>query len=196
MLTAVARLVAESRSLRDVVTGLATILRDVVPFERLHILRFDRAESFELYTAEPTGALDVTARRITGAGPISDDTVGDARSRVVCTVRQGPFVRGALWLTSSAADVFTATHQELADSVADLVALAFQVATIHERESARRLERRVPAMTAKGRVKRKKAYLRHNLGAKSSSAKRNLRRGGYISETQEHQIKAMLPYGT
>jgi two-component system NtrC family response regulator len=138
VLTAVARLVAESRSLRDVVTGLATILRDVVPFERLHILRFDRAESFELYTAEPTGALDVTARRITGAGPISDDTVGDARSRVVCTVRQGPFVRGALWLTSSAPDVFTAAHQELADNVADLVALAFQVATIHERESERR----------------------------------------------------------
>jgi large subunit ribosomal protein L20 len=51
-------------------------------------------------------------------------------------------------------------------------------------------------LTAKGKVKRKKAFLRHNLGAKSTSAKRRLRRGGYISETQEHQIKAMLPYGT
>ena len=51
-------------------------------------------------------------------------------------------------------------------------------------------------LTANGRVKRKKAYLRHNLGAKSTSAKRNLRRGGYVSETQEHQIKAMLPYGS
>jgi large subunit ribosomal protein L35 len=51
-------------------------------------------------------------------------------------------------------------------------------------------------LTANGRVKRKKAYLRHNLGAKSTSAKRNLRRGGYVSKTQEHQIKAMLPYGT
>ena len=50
-------------------------------------------------------------------------------------------------------------------------------------------------LTAKGRVKRKQAYLRHNLGAKSSSAKRKLRRGDYISETQEHQIKAMIPYG-
>ena len=49
-------------------------------------------------------------------------------------------------------------------------------------------------LTANGRVKRKKAYLRHNLGAKSSSAKRKLRRGGYVSKTQEHQIKAMLPY--
>ena len=50
-------------------------------------------------------------------------------------------------------------------------------------------------LTAKGRVKRKHAYLRHNLGAKSSSAKRKLRRGAYVSKTQEHQIKAMLPYG-
>jgi len=50
-------------------------------------------------------------------------------------------------------------------------------------------------LTAKGRVKRKQAYLRHNLGAKSSGAKRKLRRGSYISKTQEHQIHAMLPYG-
>ena len=49
-------------------------------------------------------------------------------------------------------------------------------------------------LTAKGRVKRKKAYLRHNLTSKTTSAKRRLRRGGYVSKTQEHQIKAMLPY--
>ena len=49
-------------------------------------------------------------------------------------------------------------------------------------------------LTANGRVKRKRAYLRHNLSSKSTSA--NLRRGAYVSETQEHQIKAMLPYGT
>jgi large subunit ribosomal protein L35 len=51
-------------------------------------------------------------------------------------------------------------------------------------------------LTANGRVKRKKAYLRHNLGAKSTTAKRRLRHGAYVSKTQEHQIKAMLPYGT
>ena len=50
-------------------------------------------------------------------------------------------------------------------------------------------------LTANGRVKRKKAYLRHCLTHKTSSAKRRLRRGGYISKTQEHQIKAMIPYG-
>jgi large subunit ribosomal protein L35 len=49
-------------------------------------------------------------------------------------------------------------------------------------------------LTAKGRVKRKRAYLRHCLTHKTSSAKRKLRRGAYISATQEHQIKAMLPY--
>jgi large subunit ribosomal protein L35 len=49
-------------------------------------------------------------------------------------------------------------------------------------------------LTANGRVKRKKAYLRHNLTSKTTSAKRRLRRGGYINKTQEHQIKAMLPY--
>ena len=49
-------------------------------------------------------------------------------------------------------------------------------------------------LTATGRIKRKKAYLRHNLTSKTVSAKRKLRRGGYIAKTQEHQIKAMLPY--
>ena len=38
-------------------------------------------------------------------------------------------------------------------------------------------------LTANGRVKRKQAFLRHNLGAKSTSAKRKLRRGAYVSKT-------------
>jgi large subunit ribosomal protein L35 len=51
-------------------------------------------------------------------------------------------------------------------------------------------------LTASGRVKRKRAFLRHNLGHKKSKVKRKLRRTGYIFKTQEHQVKAMLPYGT
>ena len=51
-------------------------------------------------------------------------------------------------------------------------------------------------LTANGRVKRKGAYLRHQLTHKTSGAKRKMRRGTYVSKTQEHQIKAMLPYGT
>jgi large subunit ribosomal protein L35 len=50
-------------------------------------------------------------------------------------------------------------------------------------------------LTAKGRIKRKRAFLRHNLTAKSTGTKRRLRRGGYIAKSQEHQIKAMIPYG-
>jgi large subunit ribosomal protein L35 len=50
-------------------------------------------------------------------------------------------------------------------------------------------------LTAKGRIKRKRAYLRHCLGSKSTGVKRKLRRGAYIAKTQEHQIKAMIPYG-
>ena len=49
-------------------------------------------------------------------------------------------------------------------------------------------------LTANGRVKRKRAYLRHCLTHKTSGAKRRLRKGAYVSKTQEHQIKAMLPY--
>ena len=92
VLTAVARLVAESRSLRDMVTGLATILHQTIPFEQLHVLRFDRAESFILFSADATGAIDVTARRIGGPGELPDEAVGDARSRIVCTIGRGPAV--------------------------------------------------------------------------------------------------------
>lgn len=50
-------------------------------------------------------------------------------------------------------------------------------------------------LTAKGRVKRKRANLRHNLTSKSPEQKRRLRKGGYIAKSQEHQIKVLLPYG-
>ena len=55
VLTAVARLVAEAGSLRDIVPRLAVTLRPSIPFERLHVLRLDRAESFVLYVARETG---------------------------------------------------------------------------------------------------------------------------------------------
>jgi large subunit ribosomal protein L35 len=51
-------------------------------------------------------------------------------------------------------------------------------------------------LTGTGKVKRKRAFMRHNQGNKTSSVKRKLRRSGLIFKTQEHQIKAMLPYGT
>lgn len=50
-------------------------------------------------------------------------------------------------------------------------------------------------LTASGRIKRKRAYLRHNLTHKSSGTGRKLRRRAYVFKTQEHQIRAMIPYG-
>jgi large subunit ribosomal protein L35 len=50
-------------------------------------------------------------------------------------------------------------------------------------------------LTAKGKVKRKRAFLRHCLTSKTSAVKRRLRRGSYVAKSQEHQIKAMIPYG-
>lgn len=49
-------------------------------------------------------------------------------------------------------------------------------------------------LTGTGRVKRNKAYKRHILTKKSRTQKRNLRKSALVDQTQEHQIKAMLPY--
>ena len=49
-------------------------------------------------------------------------------------------------------------------------------------------------LTGTGRVKRNKAYRRHILTKKSSTQKRRLRDKALVDSTQEHQIKAMLPY--
>jgi large subunit ribosomal protein L35 len=50
-------------------------------------------------------------------------------------------------------------------------------------------------LTASGRIKRKRAYLRHILTSKRTGNKRRLRQGGYVHASQEHQIRAMIPYG-
>ena len=49
-------------------------------------------------------------------------------------------------------------------------------------------------LTGTGRVKRNKAYRRHILTKKSPTQKRRLRAKALVDPTQEHQIKAMLPY--
>ena len=142
VLTACARLVGEGRTLVDLVPRLAVLLADAVPFERLHVLRLDRAESIVLYVARPTGELDVTGHRIAdaAAGHVARAAGGDAepRSRIVCAVGRGSSVYGALWATSSVADVFTETHETLMDSVADLLALALQHDVLRTTESIRR----------------------------------------------------------
>jgi transcriptional regulator with GAF, ATPase, and Fis domain len=138
VLTAVARLVAEAPSLREVVSRLAVTLREAIPFERLHVLRLDRAESFVLYVANTSGEIEITGHRIGDQGMPIDPADADTRSRILCAVRQGTRVHGAVWVASSLEHAFTDDHQALFDSVIDLLGLAFEHNAIVEREKLRR----------------------------------------------------------
>ena len=48
--------------------------------------------------------------------------------------------------------------------------------------------------TGSGKIKRKKAYLRHILTTKSTKVKRNLRKHGLIEKVDEGSIRRMLPH--
>ena len=48
--------------------------------------------------------------------------------------------------------------------------------------------------TGTGKLKRSKAFKRHILTKKSRKTKRNLRKAGYVSTTQEKNMKKLLPY--
>ena len=48
--------------------------------------------------------------------------------------------------------------------------------------------------TGTGKIKRAKAFKSHILTKKSSKTKRNLRKAGYVSVTQEKTMKKLLPY--
>ncbi len=50
-------------------------------------------------------------------------------------------------------------------------------------------------LTAKGKVKRKKAYTSHILTKKSSKRKRHLRKSGLISKADQRNVKRLIPYG-
>ena len=64
VLTDVARLVAEAPSLREAVSRLAVTLRASIHFERLHVLRLDRADSFVLYVSRDSGEIEITEHRV------------------------------------------------------------------------------------------------------------------------------------
>lgn len=49
-------------------------------------------------------------------------------------------------------------------------------------------------LTGTGKLKRAKAYKSHILTKKSSKRKRNLRKAGLVSTTQEKAMKKLLPY--
>jgi transcriptional regulator with GAF, ATPase, and Fis domain len=139
VLLAAARLIAEAPTLTDVMSRLAEVLRDDIPFERLHVLRLDRAESVVLYVVRASGEIEVTGHRIANAGSAAQPPVdASARSRMICTVRHGARVHGALWCTSSQVEVFTDAHQVLIEGVADLLALALQHEALRTTEALRR----------------------------------------------------------
>lgn len=139
VLTAVARLAAEAATLTELVPRLAAVVREAIPFEQLHVLRLDRAESVVLYVVRADGELEVTGHRIADAGPSGEPAVaGDALSRIICTMGRGSSVHGALWFTSSQPNAFSAAHQVLMDGVADLLALALQQDAMRGTESLRR----------------------------------------------------------
>jgi transcriptional regulator with GAF, ATPase, and Fis domain len=138
VLTAVARLVADAPSLRDVVSRLAGALRATIPFERLHLLRLDRADSFVLYVARDTGDIDVAKHLVGDPATQVDQMDAAVQSRIVCTIRQGARVHGALWLTSSRESAFCDAHQALMDGVVDMLGLALEHNAIVERETLRR----------------------------------------------------------
>ncbi len=50
------------------------------------------------------------------------------------------------------------------------------------------------SFTASGKVKHKKAYLRHLLTAKSRKRKRHLRKAGTITKTETKTLRVLMPY--
>lgn len=48
--------------------------------------------------------------------------------------------------------------------------------------------------TANGLIKRSSAFRRHHAWAKSHKQVRDLRKGGYINETQSKKIESLIPY--
>jgi transcriptional regulator with GAF, ATPase, and Fis domain len=139
VLAAVARLVSEESSLDRVLSGVAMLLREAIPFERLHVLRLDRSDSITLYVVRATGEVEVTGHMI-GDAEDAQPHPGDAteRSRLISTVRQGARVKGAVWLTSGEAHAFNEGHQDLLEGVGDLITLALYHDTVRTTDLRRR----------------------------------------------------------
>ena len=50
-------------------------------------------------------------------------------------------------------------------------------------------------ITASGKVKRKRSFLRHILTSKTAKQKRKLRKAALVSDSDRRRIRALLPYG-
>jgi large subunit ribosomal protein L35 len=51
------------------------------------------------------------------------------------------------------------------------------------------------SFTANGKIKRKKAGMRHFMRRKSVQSRRNLRKKGYLAKVDHPLLKTLLPYG-
>ena len=49
-------------------------------------------------------------------------------------------------------------------------------------------------VTAGGKIKHKKAYMRHHAWAKNRKLKRHLRKEGVLNTTQTRKVRVMIPY--
>ena len=139
LLASLARLVTEASALDVTLSRVAVLLREAIPFERLRVLRLDRTDAITLYAIRASGEIDITGYLIGDAPSAPEDTAdGVERSRLICTIRQGARVKGAVWLTSSAPDAFNDEHQELLEAVGDLITLALYHDTVRTTELRRR----------------------------------------------------------
>ena len=123
---------ADAGPLPEVVSSLAKSLQTAVPFDRMHLLRLDRADAVTLFTARADGRLDAVAHRLAAPAMTQGGTPGesgrlldpDAGSVMICPLRHGSRMLGALWLTADQPDRFTPAHHALLDELSDLVAMA------------------------------------------------------------------------
>ena len=146
IIAAVARVVADAGPLPEVVSNLAKSLQGAVPFDRMHLLRLDRADAVTLFTARADGQLEAVAHKLaapamTPAGASSDTgrvLDPDAGSVMICPLRHGSRVLGALWLTADQPDRFSPAHQVLLEELSDLVAMAVLYEALRSTDAVRR----------------------------------------------------------
>jgi len=146
VITAVARVVADAHPLPDVVSALATHLRPVVPFDRMHLLRLDRADTVTLLTAHASGEVDSAVHKLADAAVIAQSGGAqgstpldpDAHSVMMCPLRHGQRVLGALWFTADAPGRFDASHTALVEDLSDLIAMAVLYEALRATDALRR----------------------------------------------------------
>ncbi len=140
LLAALARAMADHLDLRTLVVHLADLTRDVIPFEYLHLLRLDTPDEVVRYSVHGEEEAEVVATRMSARDlDVSASTVdlGETRSFILCPLRSGTRVNGALWFTSRDEHAFTPDHHLVAEAVADLLGLAVNAETLQGTETLR-----------------------------------------------------------